>query len=256
MQGGPFPSRLSPGQRDAASLGLKAMIPIEPGRPFLSYILSGLVMAGFRRVGLVLAPGQQDVTAFLRAVRPSHLEVHCLIQQESQGTAAAVLAAEPFAGRDAVVVINGDNLYPAEGLGVLRQLPRAGLLGFRRSTLIRRGNIPAQRVNAFALIEADRSGVLTRIVEKPDEKETATFGENPLVSMNAWLLPPTIHAACRAIEPSPRGELELQDAVGYAMREAGERFVVVESAEGVLDLSTAADIPEVADRLRGVEIRF
>jgi glucose-1-phosphate thymidylyltransferase len=72
--------------------------------------------------------------------------------------------------------------------------------------------------------------------------------------MNAWLLPPTIYAACRAIAPSSRGELELADAVGYARHRLGERFRVLESRETVLDLSSAADVPLVSSRLQGREV--
>ena len=85
--------------------------------------------------------------------------------------------------------------------------------------------------------------------------DAATFGADPLVSMNAWLLPPTIFAACRAIAPSPRGELELQDAVRYCIDVLGERFQVVQARGAVLDLSHQADIPLVAERLRALEAR-
>lgn len=255
MQAGPFPPGLSGEQRAAASRGLKAMIPIEPGRPFLAYVLSRLAEAGFRRVALVVAPGEKDVPAFLRQAAPARLATEVVVQPAPRGTADAVLAIESFAAGEPVVVTNGDNLYPAGALAALRQLPRAGLLGFRRSTLVREGNIPAERLAAFALIECDGSGHLTRIVEKPGRAEAAAFGEDPLVSMNAWLLPPTIFAAARAIGPSPRGEWELQDAVRDAMETWGERFTVIESRDGVLDLSTAADIPAVAARLRGIAVR-
>ena len=109
---------------------------------------------------------------------------------------------------------------------------------------------------AYALIAVDPSGHLTRIVEKPTPAEAGTFGPDPLVSMNAWLLPPTIYDACRLVVLSPRGELELQDAVGIAMDRMGERFRVVESTDPVLDLSTRVDIPLVAARLAGVEVRL
>jgi glucose-1-phosphate thymidylyltransferase len=109
---------------------------------------------------------------------------------------------------------------------------------------------------AFALIEAGPGGVLTRIVEKPTSVEADSFGPDPLVSMNAWLLPPSIYDACRAVRPSPRGELELQDAVRIAVERMGEHFRIVESSEPVLDLSSRADIPLAAARLAGIEVRL
>ena len=248
------PDGLSSAQREAAAGGHKAMIPV--GRPFLDHILSGLADAGLRRVCLVTGPAPNPIRDYYEgAGRPRRLALEFAEQARPLGTADAVLAAEAFAAGLPVLVLNGDNLYPRAALETLRRLPRAGLLGFRRATLLGRGNIPAERIAAFALIAADAAGVLTRIVEKPDPAVAAGFGPDPLVSMNAWLLPPTIYAACRAITPSPRGELELQDAVRFCVERLDERFQVIESDEGVLDLSRPEDIPEVAARLEQQEAR-
>lgn len=232
------------------------MIPLgQPPQPFLTFLLSGLADAGLTQVCLILSPSQEEVRGFLAGTRLSRMAVRIAFQDQPKGTAHAVLQAEEFAGSDSVVVINGDNLYPSSALSRLRQAPRAGLLGFRKSTLIRESNFPPERINAFALIEV-KDGALTRIVEKPTPPEAARFGSDPLVSMNAWLLPPTIFRAARSVAPSPRGELELQSAVTGAIAERGERFEVVESREGVLDLSNRSDIPAVEAKLSGVTVRL
>jgi len=245
---------LSAPQRAMAARGLKGMIPV--GRPFLDYVLSGLADAGVARVCLVIGPVHSEIREYYEGVgKPSRIRLEFAVQPRPLGTADAVLVAEAYAELQPVLVVNGDNLYPRSALTALRALPRAGLVGFRRSGLLHAGNIPPERIAAFALIEAGRESELTRIVEKPTPGEAASFGADPLVSMNAWLLPPTIYAACRAIAPSSRGELELQDAVRYASEQLGERFRVIESQDGVLDLSRPEDIAEVAARLRQSEAR-
>jgi hypothetical protein len=126
-----------------------------------------------------------------------------------------VLAAESFARAESVVSLNADNLYFDGGrCSILQQLARAGLIGFRQSGLLRSGDIPPERIRQFALIDWS-DGILTRIVEKTRPHDPEAFGADPAVSMNLWLLPPTIFASCRAIQPSPRGELELQDAIRH-----------------------------------------
>lgn len=246
---------LDPSQAALADRGMKAMIPV--GRPLLDYILSGLADAGITSACVVVGPGHDAVRQRYQAVSPpTRLALTFAVQAEPRGTADAVLAAEGFAGGESVLVQNGDNLYPVAALARLAALPRAGLVGFRQSALVAQGNIPPERIPAFALIAVDREGCLARIVEKPGPAEAEGFGPDPLVSMNAWLLPPTIYDACRRVGPSPRGELELQDAVQLAMREYGERFRVVESGEPVLDLSSRADIPGVTALLAGVEVRL
>jgi glucose-1-phosphate thymidylyltransferase len=73
--------------------------------------------------------------------------------------------------------------------------------------------------------------------------------------MNCWRFGPSIFRACRSIEPSPRGELELPNAVRYAVRVMGERFRAIPVDAGVLDLSRREDIAAVEARLSGVDAR-
>ena len=68
--------------------------------------------------------------------------------------------------------------------------------------------------------------------------------------MNCWRFGPSIFDACRSIEPSPRGELELPNAVRHAVRVMGERFRAIPVDAGVLDLSRREDIAAVERRLR------
>jgi len=245
--------RLDPDQHAVADEGQKGMIPV--GRPFLDYVLSGLADAGLIHVCLVIGPEHRAVREYYTGPgRPTRVTVDFAVQERPLGTADAVLAAESFAGGASIVVLNADNLYPTEAIFDLQTLGRAGLIGFRRSGLLRSGDIPADRINQFALIDWT-GGMLTRIVEKPDAETAAEFGEDPWVSMNLWLLPPTIFASARAIAPSPRGELELVDAVRHGMEVLGERYRVKVRDDAVLDLSTRGDIPRVRERLLGREAR-
>ena len=67
--------------------------------------------------------------------------------------------------------------------------------------------------------------------------------------MNCWRFDARIFAACRDVAPSPRGELELPQAVMLAV-ERGVRFRAIPARGPVLDLSRRADTAEVARRLR------
>jgi len=122
---------------------------------------------------------------------------------------------------------------------------------------VRASNIPAERLRAFALGLVNAEGVLTDLIEKPDEDIWRTLGRTvgsrALVSMNCWRLPTAIFSVCRALKPSARGELELPQAIRDAIA-AGMRFKVIRSDEGVLDLSRRVDIAAVAHRLRDVRV--
>ena len=118
------------------------------------------------------------------------------------------------------------------------------------------GNIPAERILKFALAEADENGFLRRIVEKPDEAALQSLQGLQGVSMNSWRFDRRIFTACRAIKPSARGELELPDAVQYAVDNLGVQFAVRVYNQTVLDLSNQGDIASVKRLLDGVEVRL
>jgi glucose-1-phosphate thymidylyltransferase len=70
--------------------------------------------------------------------------------------------------------------------------------------------------------------------------------------MNCWMFSPVIFRACLKVQPSARGELELTDAVQYAIDGLKEQFTVRMYRSPVLDLSSRSDIAAVAAKLREV----
>ena len=234
-------------QAAAAASGHKALMPIGEHR-LIDYALSALADAGIRRAVLVVAPEHEEFSRHLDELAPTRLEVVLAVQQEPRGTADAVASAYEAVGEEPFLMVNGDNLYPGDGIGRLLQVEGNALLGFERSALLRGSNIPADRIAAFALIE--RSGDrLERIVEKPDAGALLAAGPDALLSMNCFAFTPEIFEACARISPSPRGELEIVDAV----REL-ETVRVLPFAGAVLDLSRREDIDEVQRRLADVEV--
>jgi len=246
---------LTDAQRRAADAGYKAMMPIA-GRPFLDFVLSAAADAGLDRIAIVAAPDHGELRHHYEVTSPpARVRVDFVVQAEPRGTADAVLAAERWIGDDSFLVMNGDNLYPVRDLSALSRLREPGLLGFDREDLVRSGNVPADRVGAFALVEHDAGGHLTRIVEKPSPEDVTRLGPAARVSMNCWRFDSRIFDACRAVTPSLRGELELPAAVALAISEAGVRFRVLAATGPVLDLSRRADAADLSHRLAATEPR-
>jgi glucose-1-phosphate thymidylyltransferase len=245
-------ARLTPDQQRAADAGVKAMMPVN-GRPFLDYVLSSLADAGITDAAIIVAPDHEDIRRYYaHDVRPARLRIGFVVQEQPLGTAHALLCAEAWAGGEPFLAINGDNLYPAAALRSLLELEEPGLAAFDREDLIRSGNIPADRIRAFAIIEVDARGYLARIVEKPPQD---THQQSRLISMNCWRFDRRIFSACRAVTQSERGEFELPQAVGVALS-AGVAFRAVEARGAVLDLSRRADAAVLADLLAPVVPRL
>lgn len=222
-----------------ASAGIKTLIPIADGQTLLELIVKNLRSAGFEQICLVIGPEHDAIREFCAQKR---LDVTFSVQNEPLGTADAVLAAQTCTRSDELfLVVNSDNLYPVESLRRLQEAGRPAMLAFERAALIDKSNIPEDRIAKFATAEVDDQGFLRRIVEKP-----VSIERDALVSMNAWLFSPLIFDACRAIGPSERGEYEITAAVQYAIDDLGADFMAVRTREGVLDLSSRADVADIA----------
>jgi dTDP-glucose pyrophosphorylase len=209
---------LSAAQSEFARAGLKAMMPV--GRPFIDYVLSGLADVGYRRVCLVIGPDHSALREHVGAFNGGRLKIEFAIQQEPLGT-----------------------------------LTGSAVAAFRPEALCR-GNIAAERLRNFAILSVSKEGYLQRVIEKPTDDLFSRDKESALISMNCWRFTPAIFAACRAIPRSSRNEYELTDAVSYAIEKMGEQFELLIVDDPVLDLSTQADIGEVARRLASVEVRL
>jgi glucose-1-phosphate thymidylyltransferase len=186
--------------------------------------------------------------------RPRRLMMTYAIQPIADGTARAVLSAQTYAAQDPFLVLNADNLYPASVLRALINLEGPGLPVFERDALVRDSGFSRDRVAAFAAIEIDRDGHLTRIVEKPGAAYYEAAGPRALISMNVWRFDARIFEACRDVPMSTRGEYELPEAVALAMSN-GVTFRTVRADGAVLDLSSRSDVALVSERLAHAEAR-
>jgi dTDP-glucose pyrophosphorylase len=241
---------LAPAQAQMADAGLKAMVPFE--RPFLDYLLHNLAESGISRACIVIGPAHGAVRDYYERMPTRRLGIEFAIQPAPHGTADAVLAAGTFIGEDAVLVVNGDNLYPVASCRALVEHGAPAVAAFSRADLLADGLISPERIQKFAVIVA-RQGWLEHVIEKPDAATLAAFGDDVYVSMNSWVVPPGLRAAVARLPFSPRGELELPLAM-QALVDSGVRVRVFPSNEPVLDLSNRGDIAGLESRLRGREV--
>lgn len=240
-------------QAAAADAGLKAMMPIGP--PFIDYIVSALADAGIEEACLVIGPEHGAVRAHFETPEPRRVRVSFAVQERPLGTADAVLAAEEFTAGGRFMVLNGDNYYPVPVLQRMAAVGEPAVAAFSREALLGGGLMAPERIGRFAVLDVGADGYLRRIVEKPDPGSLAAFGPNPRVGMNCWVLDSRIFDACRAVAPSPRGELELPLAVQAAIDAGAMRVRAVPVEAPVLDLSSRADVAAVTAALAGVAPR-
>ncbi|MDF1729335.1 MAG: sugar phosphate nucleotidyltransferase [Planctomycetota bacterium] len=249
MRAGHQVGGLNAEQNAAAGSGAKAMMPLG-SRPFLDYVLHGLAEAGIQQVCLVVAPDHGPIRDHYASVGTQRLSIQFAVQAKPLGTAHAVLSAEDFAGSQDFLLINGDNHYPVRSLQSLCRTGGPALAAFDAESLLEDDLPPDQRdarLMAYSDVAIDDGGWLDSITEKPASPPR-------WVSMNCWRLGPTIFEACRAIEPSPRGELELPSAVLHSKQHLGQGYRALPATGPVLDLSSRADVLRVQARLASIEV--
>jgi dTDP-glucose pyrophosphorylase len=235
-------------QAKVAASGVKGMIPV--GRPFMDFQLGALAETGYREICLVTGPEHESVREYYQRLPTRRIRISHSIQPEPRGTADAVAAAQDFAADDPFLVLNSDNYYPAAALRALGNLDGPGLAAFSVKALIEDSGIPSERVTSFPVVESGEDNILSHL--KTSDKESGSG----YASMNCWRFNSGIFQACRAISPSTRGELELPDAVQYSIDRLGVRYRVLRFEEGVLDMSSRADVKQVAKRLGQTEVNF
>jgi glucose-1-phosphate thymidylyltransferase len=204
-------------------------------------------------VVLVIGPHHDAIRQhFTIDAPPRRVRVRFAVQPDPIGTANAVTTAAAVIGAAPFLVLNADNYYPVAAFRALAAEDGAGTVAFDREALVREGNIDAERVRAFAVLDVTDDDHLAGIIEKPGEALALDSPAARWVGMNLWAVTPALVDACRRVSKSSRGEYELPEAVGLALRE-GVTIRVVRMAASVLDLSRRSDIASVVERLGSVE---
>jgi glucose-1-phosphate thymidylyltransferase len=196
----------------------KQLVPVA-NKPVLFYGIEAMADAGIAEVGIIIAPDTgPEIEAAAGDGSRFGVRITYIVQDQPLGLAHAVLTAEPFLAASPFVMYLGDNLLQ----GGISELVAA----FRESApdaLILLTPVPdPENYGVAELATADDPddgagvaaqpgalGRVVRLVEKPPEPAT------DLALVVVYMFTAAVHDAARAIAPSPRGELEITDAIQH-----------------------------------------
>lgn len=193
----------------------KQLVPVA-NKPILFYGIEDMVAAGITRIGIITGETGPDIIEAVGDGSRFGAEVTYIPQSAPLGLAHCVLVARDFLGDDDFVMYLGDNML------------QQGLVEFVRAFEEDRARWAAPELDddheppvaqillspvpdphRFGVAEVDGAGQVVRLVEKPEEPPS------DLALVGVYLFTPAIHEAVAAIEPSPRGELEITDAIQW-----------------------------------------
>ncbi len=198
----------------------KQLVPVA-NKPVLYYGLEAIAAAGIRDVGIVvsdprelllpdhrtgelvttLVNSQAEIRAAVGDGAAFGLRVTYLEQEAPLGLAHAVKISESFMAGDSFVMYLGDNLIKDGIAPFVREFERE-----RPEAQILLAKVARPWEFGVAELKGER---VVRLEEKPKQPRS------DLALVGVYLFTSTIFDAVRAIQPSPRGELEITDAIQH-----------------------------------------
>ena len=200
----------------------KQLVPVA-NKPILFYGLEHMAEAGIREVGIICGETADEVMAAVGDGSRFGLAVTYIRQDAPLGLAHCVLIAREFLGDDDFVMYLGDNMLEqglVEFIGRFeadqRRADEPTLEGGPAAPAAQILLCPVPDPHRFGVAEVDEDGRVLRLVEKPDDPPSN------LALVGVYLFTPLIHDAVRSIDASPRGELEITDAIQWLI-DSGHR---------------------------------
>ncbi|MFN8022674.1 MAG: glucose-1-phosphate thymidylyltransferase [Acidimicrobiales bacterium] len=184
----------------------KQLVPVA-NKPILFYGIEAMVSAGITEIGVIVGDTRDEVMAALGDGSRWGAKITFIPQDAPLGLAHCVLIAADFLGDDDFVMYLGDNLLEQDLAAFVRafEAQRDSFDPPAAQILLKRVPDP----HRFGIAELDGEGNVVRLVEKPADPPT------DLALVGVYLFDKTINTAVRSIDPSPRGELEITDAIQW-----------------------------------------
>ncbi len=180
----------------------KAMMPIV-GQPIVARVLETFVRHGIQEVILVISPDDQDIQTYFTEQCPLDRHVQFVPQVERLGMAQALSLAAPYIQGD-FIMSACDSFTPSDHIEALLMAHTAQSASATLSLMaVSRENI--RRTGIVDLVD----GLVKRIVEKPHPDQAPSN----IASLPLYIFSPRILDYLPEVQPSSRGEYELQDAI-------------------------------------------
>ncbi len=186
--------------------GAKQLVPVA-NKPILWYGIESIVAAGITDIGIIISPETgEEVKTKTGNGEQFGAKITYILQAKPEGLAHAVKVAQDFLEDSPFIMYLGDNLIQDDLNTFLNNFKNKTLDAL---ILLRTVSNPS----AFGVAKIDEKGRVIQLIEKPKEPPSN------LALVGVYFFSKTIHEAIANIKPSPRGELEITDAIQYLIEQ-------------------------------------
>ena len=225
-------------------LTLVASKQLQPvyDKPMVYYPLTTLIEGGIREICLISTP--QDLPRFRQLLGDGHawgLTIEYREQARPAGIAQAFLIAESFVGADPVTLILGYNVF--YGGDTLHK----ALAEFKDGATVFGYHV--NDPERYGVIEFDATGRAISIEEKPKAPKSNYAVPGLYIFDNSVL------ALTKALQPSPRGELEITDVNLAFLNQGRLRVQRLPRGFAWLDAGTSSSLHEASAYVQTIEKR-
>jgi glucose-1-phosphate thymidylyltransferase len=219
--------------RPLTATGAKQLVPVA-NKPVLFYGLEQLVAAGITEIGIITGDTGEQVRTAVSQRAIIDADVTYIPQSAPLGLAHTIITAQEWLGDDPFCMFLGDNFLKC---GIVPFIERFRTDDCHAQILLKRVADPS----AFGVALLDDQGHVQRLVEKPKEPIS------DLAVIGVYFFGPEIHEITPTLKPSPRGELEITDAI-QGLIDAGYRVNAMTIDDDWIDTGKKDDMLE-ANRL-------
>lgn len=179
----------------------KQLVPVA-NKPVLFRVIEAIRDAGIDEIGVVIGDTGNEIRNAVGDGRRFGVRISYIPQDQPMGLAHAVKISQEFLGDERFVMFLGDNCIQGGISPLIEQFAKSDN---NAQIVLKRVSDPRQ----FGVAEIDDEGRIKRLVEKPREPRS------DLALVGIYMFDPHIFDAVHAIQPSPRGELEITDAIQW-----------------------------------------
>ncbi|RPI95202.1 MAG: nucleotidyltransferase family protein [Chloroflexi bacterium] len=209
-------------QRPYTDTTPKPLLPVR-GRATLDYVLTAVKRAGIERVCIVTRHLEEKIFEYVGNGAQWNLDVTFAHQNELRGSGDALMSVpQEWIREEPVTIAATDYILRENDLLELVQAHEKNQADITMSLK----QCPVEELMVRSSVEVDSSWRVKRIIEKPTPQEILS----PYAASILFILPPQLWQYLPKIQPSPRGEIEMQTAVQMMLEDGFKAYGLLQPA--------------------------